>query len=315
MDEEYACLREELNETRRERDSMVTAMRLMGPVSARESPALSTLPTSKKSTKMPDPPMLSDGKDVKFKAWKTEMRRKLLLNEDHYPTAAHQLAYVSSRCEGKALRHVNPRMQEDAMAPYKTVKDVFDHLEGVFHDPNQKQIARDEYYNLKMGPKQDFTDFLAEFTYLAEESGQPKDLRKRDLYRKLPTLLQNQVMISAGDDSTLDQFIRKCQIASRLIAQQVASRSGSSRRGRDVNPSSNKNSGQSQENPLAQKNPAGTDTARKATLMKEGRCFICEEQGHISRNCPKKTTTTAVATAGSDLVAAEESDSDSSGKA
>ena len=191
MEEEYARLREELNETRRERDGLVIAMRLVQTAPVRESPALSTIPTSKKSTKMPDPPMLNDGKDVKFKAWKTEMRRKLLLNEDHYPTAAHQLAYVSSRCEGKALRHINPRMQDDAMAPYKTVQDVFDHLEGVFHDPNQKQVARDEYLTLKMDPKQDFTDFLAEFTYFAEESEQPEELRKRDLYRKLPLLLQN----------------------------------------------------------------------------------------------------------------------------
>jgi hypothetical protein len=58
---------------------------------------------SKKSTKIPDPPMFSDGKDVKFKDWKTEMKRKLLLNEDYYPTATYQLAYISSRYEGKVL--------------------------------------------------------------------------------------------------------------------------------------------------------------------------------------------------------------------
>ena len=87
---------------------------------------------------MPDPPMFSDGKDVKFKDWKTEMKRKLLLNEDHYPTAAHQLAYVSSRCEGKALRLISPRMKEDSTAAYQTVQDVFDHLESVFHDPNNQ---------------------------------------------------------------------------------------------------------------------------------------------------------------------------------
>lgn len=45
--------------------------------------------------------------------------------------------------------------------------DVFDLVEGVFQDPNQKQAARDEYLALKMEPKkQDFTDFLAEFMYI-----------------------------------------------------------------------------------------------------------------------------------------------------
>jgi hypothetical protein len=71
-----------------------------------------------------------------------------------------------------------------------------------------------------MDPKQDFGDFLAEFTYLAEEAEQPADLRKRDLYRKLPALLQNQVMIDAGQSSvTLEEFVQKCQIAARLISQ------------------------------------------------------------------------------------------------
>jgi hypothetical protein len=66
----------------------------------RGSPAPSYI-GGKRSTKMPDPPMFSDGKDVKFKDWKTEMKRKLLLNEDHYPTAAYRLVYVNSRCEGR----------------------------------------------------------------------------------------------------------------------------------------------------------------------------------------------------------------------
>ncbi|KAJ5099346.1 hypothetical protein N7532_006347 [Penicillium argentinense] len=141
--EEYARIREERDAAIRERDGVLTTMRLMGTTPVRESPGPSTI-SNKKSIKMPDPPMLNDGKDVKFKTWRNEIRRKLLLNEDHYPTAAHQLTYVSSRCEGKARRHINPRMQDNAMNPrsYQNIQDVFDHLEGVFHDPNQKQAAR-----------------------------------------------------------------------------------------------------------------------------------------------------------------------------
>ncbi|KAJ5111985.1 hypothetical protein N7532_000030 [Penicillium argentinense] len=195
--EEYAQIREERDAAIHERDGVLTTMRLIGKTPVRESPVPSTI-SNKKSTKMPDPPMLNDGKDVKFKTWRNDIRRKLLLNEDHYPTAAHQLAYIN----------------------------VFDHLEGVFHDPNQKQAARDEYLTLKMEPKkQDFTDFLAEFTYLAEEAEQPEELRKEDLYRKFPVSLQNQVMAEAGDnDVSFEKFVRKCQIITRLVNQQFASR-------------------------------------------------------------------------------------------
>ena len=132
-------------------------------------------------------------------------------------------------------------------------------------------------------------------------------------------------MINAGDESTtLDQFIRKCQIASRLIAQQVASRAGNRGRGganANVNAPASKTSRQEAQ---IQKDSIGSDPARKAALMKEGRCFICEEQGHISRSCPKKKTPNAVVAAASsdvnkdnkvDLVSLEESDSGDSGKA
>jgi hypothetical protein len=71
--------------------------------------------------------MLSDGTMVRFRSGETEMRRQLPLNEDHYATAAHQLAYVSSRYEAQALHHIGPRMQEDAANPYKTILDVLDY--------------------------------------------------------------------------------------------------------------------------------------------------------------------------------------------
>jgi zinc knuckle protein len=309
VEEEYARIREERDAAIRERDGVLTTMRLMGTTLSRESPAPSTT-GSKKSTKMPDPPMLSDGKDVKFKAWKTEMRRKLLLNEDHYPTAAHQLAYVSSRCEGKALRHINPRMQDDAATPYRTVQDVYDHLEGVFHDPNQKQAARDEYLALRMEPKkQDFTDFLAEFTYLAEEAEQPEELRKSDLYRKLPIPLQNQVMAEAGDnDVSFEKFVRKCQITARLVNQQFANRAANSstggNRGRTGNRNAVNTKGPSINAPTTMRIPRLTDK-EKAALLREGKCFSCKESGHLSRDCLKmkeSTGTTTVAGAGADEV-------------
>ncbi|KAJ5095887.1 hypothetical protein NUU61_005243 [Penicillium alfredii] len=85
-------------------------------------------------------------------------------------------------------------------------------------------MDRNEYNLLKMDSNQDLGDFLAKFTRLAEESTS-LDLRKQDLYAKIPTLIQNQVMMDVDDESaTLDQFVRKCQRASGLISQQHATR-------------------------------------------------------------------------------------------
>jgi hypothetical protein len=48
------------------------------------------MPTSVQGTKqlikLPDLPILIDGKDPKFEDWLSQIKDKLLVNEDYYPT-------------------------------------------------------------------------------------------------------------------------------------------------------------------------------------------------------------------------------------
>ncbi|KAG0160399.1 hypothetical protein PDIDSM_7928 [Penicillium digitatum] len=44
-------------------------------------------------------------------------------------------------------------------------------------------------------------------------------------------------------------------------------------------------------------NPGRLSNSERDTLMKEGRCFNCKEQGHMTRDCPKKRLASTVATA------------------
>ncbi|KAI3115139.1 hypothetical protein CBS147333_1536 [Penicillium roqueforti] len=47
-----------------------------------------------KTTKMPDAPILKDGKEVRFETWETIIRQKLEANADHYPLPVHRKIYV-----------------------------------------------------------------------------------------------------------------------------------------------------------------------------------------------------------------------------
>jgi hypothetical protein len=198
----------------------------------------------------------------------------------------------------------------------------------VFHNPDRKRLARNEYNLLKIEPKQDFTDFLAEFTRLAEEADQPMDLRKQDLYQKIPTLIQNQVIIDVDDNSaSLEVFVRKCQRTAGLISQQQATRNAN-RNNRNGGNRSNKSSDSAPNSANTTPSNSKLTDAEKAALIKEGKCFFCREHGHVSRNCPKKKkdsnpTGTGVAAAAPsleprvpeprkkvDLEAAEEPDSE-----
>lgn len=174
--------------------------------------------TTRKTTKMPDAPMLNDGKEVRFETWETVIRQKLEANADHYPLPVYRKLYVQSRCEGKAQLHIAPRMSSDSSNPYMDAEDMIVHLKTVFANPNRRAEAYTAYHKLMMKPKDNFTDFLAEFMQLAEEAAVIEENRKRDLYSKLPYLLQSQVMWAVNHDTmTFESFSKTCQSMSYEI--------------------------------------------------------------------------------------------------
>jgi hypothetical protein len=62
-----------------------------------------------KSTKLPDPEQLSDGKDHSFKGWFSEIRAKLDVNDDDFDSDTATMVYVFSRTKGEAREHLQPR--------------------------------------------------------------------------------------------------------------------------------------------------------------------------------------------------------------
>ncbi|OJD25419.1 hypothetical protein ACJ73_03209 [Blastomyces percursus] len=75
-----------------------------------------------RSVKLPDPPLLTDGKDPKFEDWYSKMRGKLEGNADHYTTEALRMAYVESRTGGDAADHLKPRLRDGSPNKFQTAK-------------------------------------------------------------------------------------------------------------------------------------------------------------------------------------------------
>ncbi|KAJ5290753.1 hypothetical protein N7478_000004 [Penicillium angulare] len=317
LEEEYRNIKQQLESVEKERDTLAAAFRLLVPTKPVEhvvpttecvsstsvppspspmgpirSKTASSEPGSWHTKKVADPAMLSDGKEVRFEDWEDGILDKLELNADHYPTERHRMAYLRGRCEGKALQHINPRMNRTSATAYQNVRQVLDHLRGVFLDPNRAQLAASEYEILRMAPADDFKDFLALFSRLAEEARRPEEVRRRDLYSKLPTKIQNQVMMLLGRDGSMDDFVRECQLAASFVSQQQKFQKI---REKDTKPSSSP----------ATSTVAGTASTadvdktkakdERSRLMKLGLCFICKLPDHISRNCPTKVTVKTVA--------------------
>ena len=55
-----------------------------------------------KSTKLPDPPILTDGIDPAFDTWKIQMNGKLTTNANYYVDEQAHMNYVFSHTRGKA---------------------------------------------------------------------------------------------------------------------------------------------------------------------------------------------------------------------
>ncbi|KAF5855056.1 hypothetical protein ETB97_010193 [Aspergillus alliaceus] len=135
-----------------------------------------------KSTKIPDPPMLSDGKDPTFKDWTLAIHQKLDANTDHYSTAVLHKVYVTSCCKGNTRHHLVPCLCPESHNPYNNAQDMLVYLKNIFSDLNKGCNARQQYNNLKMVSGDKFYIFILNFYYLAVEAGIDPDYWKEDLY-------------------------------------------------------------------------------------------------------------------------------------
>jgi len=109
---------------------------------------VSTTISKNKSTKLLDPPILTDGKEPAYDDWLAKMQSKLEANQDHFPTQALQIGYIQSRIAGTAALHINPRLRLTVVNKFKTIEEVFEVLDKVFSDLDRRYTARQAYRKL-----------------------------------------------------------------------------------------------------------------------------------------------------------------------
>lgn len=289
-------IKKQLTDVTAERDAFGSqiARLVMDSASGRRA---SPMPINSKSTKIPDPPMLTDGKEPRFEDWLLLMSQKLTANADHFDTSQLRIAYVASRCDGKARKHITPRMRDDAINPYTDSKDMLNHLKTIYDDPNRVTTAKHQFRQLYMKNSDKFHDFFSEFLYLAAEAGVAEDDWKDELYTKLTTKLQELCISSSIGDGTFQEFSSAVsQTASRL--EVINHRA---QKNRTFTPNKDMSKGTSRTGTTFKKEPTPSQStnstiprmgnAERDQLMKEGRCFHCQEHGHLARDCSTKTPT------------------------
>jgi hypothetical protein len=242
-----------------------------------------------KTLKLPDPPILTDGKNPRYDDWVSLIKRRFVILAQHYPTAEHQIAYVQTRLGGRALEHTSPRFQETSTRAYQTVDEIYLHLKSVFHDPNRVQAALDKFRDLQMKPTQKYHDFLATFSHQAGEAEVPPDTYKRELYNKLTPAIRSMTWKEYGDAAvTFESFSVFCANAAyTLQTNQARENRGTTPKASSTVPTKDSPAKSTSSKTDTSSSKKRLDDTEKAELLKEGKCFYCKEPGHIASSCPK----------------------------
>ena len=259
----------------------------------------------KRSMKLPDPPIFTDGKEISIDHWLTKMRSKLAANDDHMPSELLKKAYVENRVGGEAMGHLEPRLRKGAMKPFLTAEEMFDQLERTYGDPNRKQTAMNDFRYLRQGSK-DFNTFWAEFQRLAAELDHNEATLISELKHKLSWGMNRQLATGAEAPTDLYEFAHKCQRLYQDLKDLDRSKANMDRYAESKRPSTTASSSSA---PTTTTTTSTTETyvpprhaitastprpssymtdEEKERLTREGRCFFCKEHGHLSRDCELK---------------------------
>jgi zinc knuckle protein len=259
-----------------------------------------------KLMKIPDPPLLSDGKDPDFDSWMMAMHRKMRASAAMLPTEDYRMIYVASRTTGDAERYLAPRLRANAVDPFTTAQQMFDHLEKIYGNPNRAMKAAEDFHDLMMKPGQPFHEFLSRFMYLHIEGELMLNDRnlKLNLWRRLtknlrqradPALLKSNASFS--EFSTAIGELADMLAVSDRLANERSTKEKAKDSGNDKSKTKDSDSGGKQKNVLPKRGQDTTklDSDTKARYIKEGRCFGCGQTGHVSSECPSKDRAAVVA--------------------
>ena len=137
------------------------------------------------------------------------MVKKLTANADHYMTETLRMAYIDSRVDGEAYKHLAAKSRIGARKLFAMAEEIFEVLQKAYENVNQKHTAMNKFRDLKM--TKDFNSFWAEFQVLASELDHNEATLISELKFKLTPLLSQAMAGGVSRPTDIHEYAKQCQ--------------------------------------------------------------------------------------------------------
>jgi hypothetical protein len=265
------------------------------------TPAQPQEPRVARNEKMPDIPMF-DGTRAKLQPWIDQLWLKLA-DEGRYTNLQSKLVYAFSRCEGAALDHLRPN-RRDGTLNFVSVQALIDVLEQAFEDPDRRGTARRTLLTLRQDGD-DFPTFYAKFQAQVPHAGMDDGGLLAAMTEAVNPRIREKMIGITPVPETLADFVTRARAIDAGFRAEKERKAGTT------------HSLPAPQKRPAQRAPTTTTTTTTATgtepgpmdlsrkqgsgayprlsleerqrRLRQGLCFRCGGQGHMSTACPLNT--------------------------
>ena len=250
-------------------------------------------------------PAVFTGKKEDIERFVRSVKNYLLFYKDDFKSEVHQVLWILSYIEGNDADHWKREWEKSIEGKaYPTVEDFLKELEKHFTAVDKPGDALHKLKTEKMQKDKTAEHFVDQFKSYVRDSGITDSISIIDYFSNaLPIRLQEKILNSEVPPSTTNGWYTKA------IALDTSYKRGHAllkfRKEQDGRKPSQNNYNQRfrhafnrQTQPAPDPNAMDVDRAQirnnrlsdeqVAKYRQEGRCFRCDQLGHISRACPKK---------------------------